>query len=1342
MKSQGPRKGKLRLGLIAFAFQTTLMGGITGSFFLWSPRAAAVVNVTTLPTVYGTGFVDDGPDGIVDGGWIGDIGVARDTGPVDDGGGGGRAHHQANNTAPTNDKKKDKSGCQNAVKRPILVNSGTKVETYPIFALPGEMGLSFTLYYNSALKIPQTQSNPYWSTNLQYTLNEAQCFINKQTGEPICHSLIYLRPDGSEIVFSGPPQSGPYTENGGGGLATLSYSSASDAYTLHDEDGTTKVFGSGGFLESITDRSGISWTISTSGSSAGTTYTVTHTSGKSYSITYGAAVNGVIPVTVKDPAGNVYTLQMTGAVLAPDFLSITYPGTPVTKVSFKYSSMLPDFLTEVDYNGAPYDYTTYNTDTNSAYLGWATSNYLADNTNSVAISYVRDSSGILKATITNALGHHQVQTYGGTDGAGGAYNGQLSEISDDAVSTCGSTTHSRTYDANGNLTQTVDNDNVTHTYSYAATGQLQTETEAAGTSLARTTDYVWDPDIQLNRLTSVTVEGWSKTTYGYNTKNRLASVKVTNLSGTGTANQTLTTSYGYTLYANGMVHVMTVTHPSPGNSDTDTYTYDTQGNLISLADGLGHTTTYSNYNGLGEVGRVVGPNGDTTDYTYDARGRLYTKTTYPNGAAATWTYGYDGFGLLSSETTPAGETTTWKRNNVMRVTSIVRNDKDGTSTEGFGYDGDGDVTSHTVSRNGITSFSEILRYDGLGRLYQRQGMHGQLLTYAYDGNGNVLSVTDAVGHTVSNQYDALNRLSRTTSSGGASPLMPGAAPTLSAPANSSNGSYAVSWSSVSGATSYTLQMQVNGGTWTTAQKNGSTSFALSSQDSGTYAYRVNACNTTGCGPWSATSTVVVTYVTGSIDGITVDGAGDATVNGWACSAGLDQSIGVEVFAGGASGAGGTRVATATANAASEAAVATACNAHGTAYRFAVPLTDTMRQQYQGQPIYMYGDSPVGNGNLVLGQSGRFLMPAPAVSGAPTLTAPADNTTGTYTVSWSAIDDATSYTLQEQTNGGAWSTVQTDAAVSWAATGKGDGSYAYQVQACNDSNCGPWSAVATTTVALPPASAPSMSVPTSSATGSYTVSWTTVATATSYELQEQVNGGGWTTIQNASSASRAISGKGNGTYGYHARACNGSGCGPWSATDAIVVTHPPASAPTVSVPTSSSTGGYTVSWTAVSTATSYTLQEQVNGGAWTTIQTGSTTSRAISGKGNGTYGYHARACNVGGCSGWSATDSVSVLHVPAVPTGLSATIYATFYSDTRPPKTVYELNASWTASSSATSYDFQYCLTGGTCTTSTTTSASIWISPVHGSSYTVKVRACNASGCSAWGPTVTPSVVNE
>lgn len=1306
-----------------------------GMAFSSSIGAVIVVNFPNIPV--GPGEPIDGPTGIVDGsgGW-GDFGYMYD-GSGGGGGGGGRGKNIANNTAPANKPAKgkpatDKSGCANAASDPILISSGTKIETYPIFALPGEMGLSFTLYYNTALKIPQALSNTYWSTNLGYTLTDSKCFVNKNTGELICSAKIYQRPDGSTLTFD--IQNGVYVEEGGGGLATLT-GNASSAYVLHDEDGTTKTFDVNGNITSITDSSGIGWTITTSAPAAGFTYTVTHSSGKSYTITYGSDNT----VTVTDPSSNAYVLHTTSS---GNYTSITYPGSPTTTISFKYGlSALPNLLTEVDYNGVPYSYTSYDATSTSPYYGRATGSYLADNTQNTTINYAKDAAGNLQATIVNPLGHKSVQTYDGTNGSGGAYNGQLSQVSDDAVADCGATVQSRSYDANGNLSKEVDNNGNVHTYTYAATGQLQSETEASGTSIARTTDYTWDPNLQLNRLTSVTVEGWSKTAYTYNTQNRLASVAVTNLSGNGAnANQTLTTSYVYTLYPSGMVQTMTITHPSPNNSDTDTYHYDALGNLTSMVDGLGHATAYGNYNGLGEAQTVTGPNGDVTNYTYDPRGRVATKTTHPNGTAATWTYGYDSFGLPASLAAPDGETTVWNRNPEMRITTIVRNDKDGTSTEGFGYnDANGDLTNHTVSRNGTVSLSETFVYDALGRLYKRQGNHGQLLTYGYDGNGNVISVTDAAGHTVSNEYDALNRLKSTTSSGGASPPIPSAAPTLSAPASNSNGSYSVSWGAVSGADHYLLQEQVNGGAWGTQQTNGSTSFTLSSQGPGTYGYRVQACNGTGCGPWSGTATVTVTHIAGNIDGVPVDGSGNASIGGWACSAGLAQSINVDLYVGGPAGTG-TMIGRYTANQSSEPAVASACSVSSGSYRFNIPLSTTTRGQYAGQAIYIHGISPVGLDNSLLSNSGNFTVPVNEPAGAPSLNVPSTSSNGSYSVTWSAVTGATSYTLQEQVNSGTWATAQSSAALSWTASGKSNGSYGYRVQACNSSGCGAWSTTASVTVLLPPSAPTSLSVPATSS-GSVAVSWPASSTATSYNMQHRLGAGGWNAAYSGSGTSTTVTESSTGSYTYQVQACNAGGCSGWTGSGAVTVTIPPAAAPGLSVPSSNTTGSYTVSWSGVSGATSYTLQEQVNGGGWNTVQANGNASWNVSGKGTGTYGYRVQACNAGGCGPWSGTGSISVLRVPAAPTGLSATLYVTYDPDIRPP-TRYSLAASWPAVTGASSYTFKNCQQSGACSTTTTTATSIPAFLVGGATVSVSLQACNTTGCSAWSPAVAPTTVNQ
>ena len=329
------------------------------------------------------------------------------------------------------------------------------------------------------------------------------------------------------------------------------------------------------------------------------------------------------------------------------------------------------------------------------------------------------------------------------------------------------------------------------------------------------------------------------------------------------------------------------------------------------------------------------------------------------------------------------------------------------------------------------------------------------------------------------------------------------------------------------------------------------------------------------------------------------------------------------------------------------------------------------------------------------------------------------------MSWGSVATATSYTLQVSSNeGSSWSTAYSGSAMSWGASGQGDGSYVYRVRACNVGGCGPWSGTGTTSVLLPP-SAPSLSVPASSATGGYTVSWGSVATATSYTLQISIDSSGWSTVQSSSATSWGASGQATGTYGYRVQACNASGCGPWSGTGTVNVLLPPGSAPSLSVPASSANGSYTVSWGSVATASSYNLQESANGGGWSTVQSGSATSWSISGRGTGSYAYHVQACNTSGCGPWSGSGTINVLLPPAAPA------YVTVPSQAMYPGSV---QVGWAAVSSATSYTAQQTNTGTGAVTTFYSGPGTSQTETNGvlpGTYKYTVQACNASGCSGW-----------
>src|SRR5690606_19773390 len=137
-------------------------------------------------------------------------------------------------------------------------------------------------------------------------------------------------------------------------------------------------------------------------------------------------------------------------------------------------------------------------------------------------------------------------------------------------------------------------------------------------------------------------------------------------------------------------------------------------------------------------------------------------------------------------------------------------------------------------------------------------------------------------------------------------------------------------------------------------------------------------------------------------------------------------------------------------------------------------------------------------------------PTPPV---PTLTLPTSSTTGSYTASWTTATGATHYELGERIGSGSWTVIQDTSALSRNISGKTDGSYSYRVRACAGSGTGNRTSPtrrSSDPVALPPPPppVPTLTLPTSSTTGSYTASWTSSSGATHYELGEKVGSGSW------------------------------------------------------------------------------------------------------------------------------------------------------------------------------------------------------------------------------------------
>lgn len=253
-------------------------------------------------------------------------------------------------------------------------------------------------------------------------------------------------------------------------------------------------------------------------------------------------------------------------------------------------------------------------------------------------------------------------------------------------------------------------------------------------------------------------------------------------------------------------------------------------------------------------------------------------------------------------------------------------------------------------------------------------------------------------------------------------------------------------------------------------------------------------------------------------------------------------------------------------------------------------------------------------------------------------------------------------------------------------------------------------------------APVLQTPAFSNSGSYEVTWSAVAAATHYELQEQVNAGEWSDIHSGPGVSWSASGKAGATYSYRARACMaGSNCSGWSAAVSTVVQLPPSEVPAMTAPAAATNGNYTVSWSSVVGASHYEMEEMVGSSEWSAVSPTTTpTSMQYAGRPAGSYAYRARGCNAAGCGPFSAPASVVAFWPPATAPGLSAPDVALNGN--------FALN--WTSVSDANKYSVEESINGAAWAPYSELAATgISISGKPTGNYSYRVRAGNDAGWS-------------
>ncbi|WP_460242364.1 RHS repeat-associated core domain-containing protein, partial [Aurantivibrio infirmus] len=190
-----------------------------------------------------------------------------------------------------------------------------------------------------------------------------------------------------------------------------------------------------------------------------------------------------------------------------------------------------------------------------------------------------------------------------------------------------------------------------------------------------------------------------------------------------------------------------------------TMAYDSNGNVSSVTNALGHVQQYTSYDASGRVLQMIDANGIVSDFTYTARGWLSTATLRaPIGSNSNdklLQYGYDAVGQLTSMTMPNGSVIAYEYDGARRLTAIE--DAQGNRIE-YTLDAAGNRTAEVIKTSaGVATKSMTQSFDELSRLREVVGADNQLQQFNYDVNDNLTSDTNGRNFTTTQDYDALNR---------------------------------------------------------------------------------------------------------------------------------------------------------------------------------------------------------------------------------------------------------------------------------------------------------------------------------------------------------------------------------------------------------------------------------------------------------------------------------------------------------------------------------------------------------------------------------------------------------
>ena len=339
-----------------------------------------------------------------------------------------------------------------------------------------------------------------------------------------------------------------------------------------------------------------------------------------------------------------------------------------------------------------------------------------------------------------------------------------------------------TYDGYGRMLTRTDANGAQDRYTYTM-GKLISVVSAFGTVDKRTQETAWHATLGLpvlQRTLNVSGQVVAQTHLDYNSVGQL--LTTTTVDPVTSSSRTTTRAYCEQVDVDGGTCVRvgllkSVDGPLTDMLDTTSYAYYGMvsaacsstlsgcgyrpGDLWKVTDALGRVTEVLAYDAAGRPLAVKDANGVVTETLYYPRGWVATMTV--KGATSAddriTSYEYWPTGLVKKITDPDGVYTTYEYDDAKRLTAVA--DSAGNRIE-YALDGAGNrIGESTKGAGGVLKRTLSRVYNTLGQLATQADAQSNPTDFTYDANGNAKTVTDALGHVTSNDYDPLNRLKRT-----------------------------------------------------------------------------------------------------------------------------------------------------------------------------------------------------------------------------------------------------------------------------------------------------------------------------------------------------------------------------------------------------------------------------------------------------------------------------------------------------------------------------------------------------------------------------------------------------